>query len=243
MGVESTTWPEGLRPTRLRKLWFARFEALEPGLTLRQLAERMTQHYASVAFWAKCFKYSFSRLQRGRKSLIDWNSADWSLKNCELARHFGVSGERVRQIRQARNLPPAQKQSDGGRMFREYIASHRRQLHKLSIRRMIANSGAEISTATAYEILKNCGIKLRSHVIPWEQINWALSDGDLASTWGTHRGYVARMRVRFGGGQPRWNGEVRNAAKEKACQKAIDAERAKAQGHRRLPRTNGKVSV
>jgi hypothetical protein len=105
---------------------------------------------------------------------------------------------------------------------------------------MIVDSGAGISTATAYEILKKEGIKLRSHVIPWAKVNWQLPDRDLAATWSTHTAYVARMRVRFGGGTPRWNGEAFTPAQQKSYPKAIAAERDKAAEFRRLPRSGGK---
>jgi len=237
MGEHHLHWPDSLRPTRLRKIWFERFVSLDHGLTLRELSARMGQPYASVAFWAKCFKYPFSKLARGRKSLIDWDTADWSRKNCELAQLFGVSGERVRQIRQLRNLPPAQKQTDGGRRFREYVAANRRRLPRMSIRRMIIDAGAGISTATAYEILKKAGVKLRSHVIPWPKVNWDLSDAELAAAWGTHSSYVARMRARAGGGPARWNGQMLSPAKELAYHRAVVSERVKAKQAGRVSRT------
>ena len=149
-------WPPGLRPTTLRQAWFDRFRTLEAGLSLKQVAERLSEPYASAAFWAKCFNYPFTKLARGRKSNIDWDNVDWSLKNCELARQLGVTGERVRQIRLARNLPPTQRHSDGGKQFRAFVAANRRRLHRWSIRQMIVESGRDhIHCHRAHDPQKN----------------------------------------------------------------------------------------
>ena len=147
-------WPAGLRVTVLRRQWFDRFSALPPGLSLKQIEERLGESYASVALWAKCFGYPATKLPRGRKSLTNWDAVDWSKKNCDIAREMNVSGERVRQIREARHLPPTQRLSDAGQRFRQYIAANRRRLQKWSIRQIIVQSGANISTATAHTILK-----------------------------------------------------------------------------------------
>ena len=226
-------WPSGLRPTTLRQAWFVRFQTLEAGLSLKQVAERLAEPYASAAFWAKCFNYPFTKLARGRKSHIDWNTVDWSLKNCELARQLGVTGERVRQIRLARNLPPTQRHSDGGKQFRAFVAANRRRLHRWSIRQMIVESGATISTATAHTILKKTNVRLRQHFIPWEHVNWGLPDRDLAKAWHTTSTYVCKVRAAMNVGGPQWIGTPMSNDRDPAFRRLLAREVKKAQTSRR----------
>ena len=63
-------WPEGYRPTKIRKRWHARLCECPGGLSLQALSERLDEPYASVAFWAKRMAYPFILLKRGRKSDI-----------------------------------------------------------------------------------------------------------------------------------------------------------------------------
>src|SRR5258708_6521894 len=72
-------WPEGLRPTSIRQNWYKRLRDCPAGLSLKEMAERLGEAYASVAFWAKKLNYPFTPLKRGRKSKIDWDRVDWSL--------------------------------------------------------------------------------------------------------------------------------------------------------------------
>jgi hypothetical protein len=118
------------------------------------MSQKLDAPYASIAFWAKMLGYAFEPQRRGRKSTIDWDRADWSLRNSDIARQLGVSGERVRQVRLARNLSPTPRLSDGAVRFRDFLRKNRRRLGKWSLREMLAASGAEISIATAHSILK-----------------------------------------------------------------------------------------
>ena len=152
--AKGLAWPSGLGQTEVRRQWHRRLSQLPSGLSLREMAKRLGEQYASIAFWARQFNYPFTKLRRGRKSPIDWDKVDWSLKNSQLARALKVSGERVRQVRLERRLPPTPRFTNGGMAFREYVRTHRRRLGQMSIREMIAESGAEISTATAHSILK-----------------------------------------------------------------------------------------
>jgi hypothetical protein len=150
----SLPWPAGLRPTPIRQKWHKCLSDCPIGLSLKAIAERLGQPYASVAFWAKKLRYPFTPLKRGRKSRIDWNRQDWSLKNCELARQLGVSGERVRQVRRDRSLPPTPRLSEDGRKFRQFVRENRHLIPAASVRSLISASGAEISPTTAQQILK-----------------------------------------------------------------------------------------
>lgn len=150
----SLPWPAGLRPTPIRQRWYKCLSECPIGLSLKGISERLGQPYASVAFWAKKLRYSFTPLKRGRKSQIDWNSLDWSQKNCELARQLGVSGERVRQVRRARSLPPTPRLSEDGRKFRQFLRENRHLIPASTVRSLISASGARISPTTAQQILK-----------------------------------------------------------------------------------------
>ncbi len=147
-------WPARLRHTAMRAAWHRRLSAVEGGLSIRELSDRLGDAYPTVSFWAKVFKYPARRVPRGRKSEIEWSAVDWSRKNSELARELGVSGERVRQMRQQLKLPPAPRRSEGGIEFRRFVTKNARRLHLWSIREMISISGADISTATAHVILQ-----------------------------------------------------------------------------------------
>ena len=154
-------WPANLRPTPVRKAWHERLSQLPPGLPLREMCKKFGEPYASIAFWARRFDYPFTKLRRGRKSSVNWSKVDWRLKNSQIARQLNVSGERVRQVRLERKLPPTPRFTDGGVAFRAYVRKHRKQLENMSIREMIAASGADISTATAHFILKKSRMKAR----------------------------------------------------------------------------------
>jgi hypothetical protein len=147
-------WPPGLRPTGMRQRWHERFRALPMGLSLRQIAERLDEPYASIAFWAKLLRYRYVPQRRGRKSEIDWERVDWSTRNCDIARRLGVSGERVRQVRAARNMPARSRMSDAGQRFRQFLRRHRRRLNRSTIRDLIEASGVAISVGTAHAILR-----------------------------------------------------------------------------------------
>ena len=147
-------WLAGLRQTPIRLKWHRRLAALSPGLSLGQIAEQLGEPYPSVAFWAKLLGYAFTRQRRGRKSQVDWERVDWGLRNCDIARQVGVSGERVRQVRLAGHFPSPPRLSDGGLVFHAFVRKNRRQLHRMSIREMLTASGARISLATAHAILK-----------------------------------------------------------------------------------------
>jgi hypothetical protein len=147
-------WPAGLGRTAVREKWHSRLSELPAGLSLREMVKRLGEPYASLAFWARRFDYPFTKLRRGRKSSINWDQVDWTQKNSELARALKVSGERVRQVRLERNLPPTPRFTNGGAIFRKYVRAHPRKIGQMSIREMIIESGAKISTATAHSILK-----------------------------------------------------------------------------------------
>jgi hypothetical protein len=147
-------WPPGLRPTGMRKRWYERFRALAIGLSLRQIAERLDEPYASIAFWAKLLRYPYVPQRRGRKTDVDWDGVDWSARNCDIARQLGVSGERVRQVRAARNIPPTSRVSHAGQRFRSYLQRSRRHLNRSSIRDLIELSGIRISVGMAHAVLR-----------------------------------------------------------------------------------------
>jgi hypothetical protein len=147
-------WPPGWRRTAVRVEWHRRLSSIEPGLSIRELADRLGDAYPTASFWAKRFGYRFRAVPRGRKSDVDWSSVDWDLKNSEIARMLKVTGERVRQMRKQLKLPPAPRCSDGGIAFRRFVHKNGHRLHRWSIREMIGVSKAEISTATAHVILQ-----------------------------------------------------------------------------------------
>jgi len=193
-----------MRHTDLRKRWFQRLSRLKPNLSLAQVAEAVGEKYAAVAFWCRTFGYPYICTTRGRKCTINWDSIDWSQRNCVLARQLGITSERIRQVRIARNLPPIRPRSPNRLLFREFITLNHERVRNVSPQQIVAESGIDIGLVAAKEVLRQCGIGRRRCGIPWRAVNWELSDGDLAALWSTDSIRVARMRRVHGGKSPRW---------------------------------------
>jgi hypothetical protein len=143
-----------MRKTSARVHWHGALSSAPPGLSIRELAQRLGEAYPTVSFWAKTFGYPYKSVPRGRKTSIDWDRVDWDRRNSDLARELGVTGERVRQMRAELRLPPAPRVSEGGMRFRQFVHENGPRLKDWSIREMISLSGASISTATAHVILQ-----------------------------------------------------------------------------------------
>ena len=91
-------WPDHLRGTAQQKFWFRRFEGLEPGLGLHQIADRFGVTYYVAYNRARLFGYEFAD-SRFRHDRNQWSRVDWNLSNVAIARQLGVSPSRVRDVR------------------------------------------------------------------------------------------------------------------------------------------------
>lgn len=92
-----------------REDWRRAIKQLPAGLTANDAAKHIGRGYSSVLFWLRHFGY---RYRDGRGSA--WNhrrkikaskvkqpsKINWTLPNVKIARKYGISRERARQLRQ-----------------------------------------------------------------------------------------------------------------------------------------------
>jgi transposase len=87
--------------------WKKLIKSLPPGLTAKEASKYLNLNYSTVRGWMLEFKYKFAdgRSQawpvkrRLSASMIDPRKVNWAWPNIRIAEHFGVSRERVRQLR------------------------------------------------------------------------------------------------------------------------------------------------
>jgi hypothetical protein len=141
--------------------------------------------------------------------LAKWSKVDWSKQDCELADEMGLSGERIRQIRQQLGAPkPAHPHRR--RTTRQALEWAKNNLDKLE-----GLSWAELQRKyglTNYwrrsplhsflrPFLRN-GNDARKH--PWDSMNFSLPNGDLARIWRLPYSQVASHRSDNQRGRSRW---------------------------------------
>lgn len=89
-----------------RKDWKALIDSLPANLSPRQAAKFLKRPEGTVRYWIARLNYRFAdgrhkwsdeRLARART--FDYGNVDWSMRDCQLARQYRVSRERIRQIR------------------------------------------------------------------------------------------------------------------------------------------------
>jgi hypothetical protein len=198
-------WPTGLRRTATRARWFQRFSQLKPGLDLQQVSDILHEPYATVYRWADTFAYPFpDRRRRGRVSTTQWDSVEWGLRDAVIARDLGVSRERVRQVRALRGMGPSEHRASVLR-FEQFVASRTEQLHGLPIAQIIREYGAELSPQIARRIARAAGVRPHDPESRWRNVDWRLTNRDLAVAWGTSPKYIANVRARLGVGPAQWD--------------------------------------
>jgi len=89
-----------------RTIWKRIIAELPPNLTLAELCQRLDKKYQTVRRAMRV--YGYACFDGRRFAMIKYRklkpeAVDWSLPNCEIARQFNVSRERVRQVRKQRN--------------------------------------------------------------------------------------------------------------------------------------------
>lgn len=79
--------------------WTRRFNALPPGLTAREIAQRLDCPLRTAQHWAKRMAYKLDRTPRlskqRKKAHQRWRRVDWSLPNAQIARSLRVSRQAV----------------------------------------------------------------------------------------------------------------------------------------------------
>lgn len=92
--------------------WKTLIAKLPPRLTQAEAARRLKHPHGTVRLWLIRLNYPFvdGRSQHWTKERvtsrqkIDPNKVDWSDRNIDIAARFGVSRERVRQLRERMNI-------------------------------------------------------------------------------------------------------------------------------------------
>jgi hypothetical protein len=182
-----------------------------------------------------------SRRQLQRKAfLAKWTKVDWSKQNCELADETGLSGERIRQIRQQLGAPKP-THPDRKRKTRQAMQWAKDNLEGLKgltpeeLRRKYGLS-RHWQSGPLYPFLKpflrDGGLK-RKH--PWGRMNFRLPNRDLARIWRLPPNQVSKNRLKKQRPPPTWRCKPGSAGiqfsgrgQPQAYQRAVKAEERKA---------------
>ena len=102
------TWPAGAAETPTRRAWFARVSALPPGLTVRQVADRLRRSDFLVRWWMLAFGYAPADGMADRRAAgaAKWAGVNWDQTDAAIAARVGVSPQAVRLQRRRRQGPP-----------------------------------------------------------------------------------------------------------------------------------------
>src|SRR4051812_34304937 len=100
------TWPHGLKPTTIRKDWYAKVSRLPAGLDLQKAARLLREPYGAVRRWGVLFGYEFPDRRRA-VSREEWGKINWEKRDAQIARELGVTRECVRLVRRARGMGPS----------------------------------------------------------------------------------------------------------------------------------------
>lgn len=87
-------------------IWEAEIKKLKPGLSVKEAANLLGRSWPITCQWLNHFGYKF-RETRGEERAKWWkkrarlkpHKVDWSTRDADIARKFGVSRQRVRQVR------------------------------------------------------------------------------------------------------------------------------------------------
>ena len=100
-------WPAGEPKTETRLKWYRRIQALKPGMTLDQIAQKLRLSRTNARKWALFFGYRPIDTRFRGGGAEKWDRVNWYQRDTDIARELGVSSERVRQVRAQRGLPPS----------------------------------------------------------------------------------------------------------------------------------------
>lgn len=99
--------------------WVRRFAAIPNGLTQAEVVKALGLPEPSVRHWIKKLGYpckdgrdSWSDERKSQRRKFDWSTIDWSKENVEIARQYGVSRQRIHQIRNQINQSKPQTKGD-----------------------------------------------------------------------------------------------------------------------------------
>jgi hypothetical protein len=180
---------------------------------------------------------SARQLQR-KAFLAKWSKVDWSKQNCELANEMGLSGERIRQIRQQLGAPnpthPDRKCKT--RQALQWAKVNLDELKGLSPAELGRKYGLSIGwrSGPLYLFLKPF-LRDSKRKPPWGRMNFRLPNRDLALIWRLPPNLVSKHRLKKLRSSPKWRcktgtGEIpfSGRAQMQAYRRAVKAEKRKA---------------
>lgn len=169
-------------------------------------------------------------------------SARWEVEqDVELARKWGVSRERVRQIRAERNKPVCQFKSHCdslGGQFERWVWEHRIELEGKHWRDAIRLSPVLLPAHRVKPVLLRIGLNMdfrrakSEYILLKLPINWALPNLVLIPIWNRHSGFITNGRSKFSFGRAHFDtrfGKIQEHVLNVEFQKLVREEVAKAE--------------
>lgn len=224
-------WPESLKPTAIRRIWFEKISKLSPGMDLNDASRALREPYGAVRRWAVMFGYEFPDRRR-TVSPQQWSKVDWQQRDAEIARTLGVTRECVRLVRRSKGVGPSAAQS-AIREIEHFVAVNRARLHGLLVEDVIRHSGTDLPYHVVRRVLRDNGVRAHEPHSPLRDINWKLPNRDLALVWGTSARYIANLRARLGVGPSQWNARRPDLRRSADYAAALLRERQRARAGRR----------
>jgi len=235
------TWPASLKPTAIRKEWFAKISKLPPGLDLHKAAKILREPYGAVRRWGVLFGYQFPDRRRA-VSREEWSKVEWDKRDAEIARDLGVTRECVRLVRKSRGMGPSAAQA-ATKELESFIIANCGKLHGLLVEEVIHHSGSGLPYHVVRRLLRENDIRPHEAQSPLRDIDWRLPNRDLAGLWGTSPRYIANLRARLAAGPAQWSARNGELKRNRAYANALVAEKQKAHRHRRHRRRPTRQSV
>jgi hypothetical protein len=180
---------------------------------------------------------SARQLQRNA-FLAKWSKVDWSKQNCELADEMGLSGERIRQIRQQLGAPNAthQNRKRNTRQALQWAKGNLDELKGLSPSELRRKYGLSIKwrSGPLYLFLKPF-LRDSKSMLPWDRMNFRLPNRYVARIWRLPPNLVSRHRLNKLRWSPTWRCKTgtggiqfNGRAQVQAYHRAVKAEKRKA---------------
>lgn len=172
-------------------------------------------------------------------------TTDWQWeRDADIARRFGVSRERVRQIRLEHRLPECLirgAQNDAETLLaQKWICANRNSLDGRIATEVADECPGNLKIERKYDLLRKWGVKLQyyKHPLPAEAglpINWELPNQLIELIWNRPKAWASLNRYRWNKVSPKYETRfvgLESALKNPDCVKAIEVEieKAKAAG-------------
>jgi hypothetical protein len=151
-------------------------------------------------------RLSARQLQRNA-FLAKWSKVDWSKQNCELAGEIGLSGERIRQIRQRLGAPNAShhNRKRNTRQALQWAKGNLDELKGLSPAELGRKYGLSTGwrSGPLYLFLKPF-LRNSKRMPPWDRMNFRLPNRDVARIWRLPPNLVSKHRLKKLHLSPTW---------------------------------------